>query len=216
MKSLEALDIETADQLAMGMQATTAIDYYPAPNDLAVFSVHYFLEDGQEVAMYHPSLQRMQVFEPPRGWGPGMKDAHGKPRSLQGLVPVSELIGEALDYAVGKANGWIDYPMDSIEMGDTWHCDPVKAPFGKNIEKRFYTPSTDRGQAMDIIEAAHIEWKWLPHEPVDKRVGARRATFYGPDRSFCQRGPNILVAAMRCYVASKLGDNVYIPKGLLK
>jgi hypothetical protein len=197
MKSLEALDIETADQLSMGMGATTAIDYYPSPRNLAIFSVHYFLEDGQEIAMYHPTLQRMQVFEPPREWGDGVKQAQGKPRSLQGLVPVSELIGEALDYAVCKAGGY-EGDADDIVAADSC-C----------------TPSTDPSQAMDIIEKAHIEWRWFPHEPADKQVGARRATFYGPDRSFCQFGPNILVAAMRCYVASKLGDSVYIPKELL-
>lgn len=32
---------------------------------------------------------------------------------------------------------------------------------------------------------------------------------------FKQRGPTPLIAAMRCYVASKLGENIDIPKELL-
>ena len=26
--------------------------------------------------------------------------------------------------------GWIDYPHDSLEQGQWWHCEPNKAPFG--------------------------------------------------------------------------------------
>ena len=31
----------------------------------------------------------------------------------------------------------------------------------------------------------------------------------------CERGPTKLIAAMRCYVASKLGDEVDVPEELL-
>lgn|SRR5574343_665294 len=124
-------------------------------------------------------------------------------------VRVSELTGKDLDYAVGKANGWIDYPEDSIEHGDTWHCDPDRAPFGRTIEKRFYTPSTDGEQGMYIIEQARICVKTAPsHLDTTWRAYLGNVT----DSQQCySRGDTPLIAAMRCYVTSKLGPEIEIP-----
>jgi len=33
--------------------------------------------------------------------------------------------------------------------------------------------------------------------------------------AFCWGGPTPLIAAMRCYVASRLGDDVIVPDGLV-
>ena len=64
------------------------------------------------------------------------------------------------------------------------------------------------GIAVDVVRAGWTIDSWvaaLVHE--DKEFdGVARAEEYGPTP---------LIAAMRCYVASKLGDEVDIPEGLL-
>jgi hypothetical protein len=68
-----------------------------------------------------------------------------------------------------------------------------------------YTPSTDWAQGGPIIEREGIEltctdeWKaFMPFQSIP-----------------CDEdGPTPLIAAMRCYVASKLGEDVSIPEEL--
>jgi hypothetical protein len=72
-----------------------------------------------------------------------------------------------------------------------------------------YTPSTDWAQAGPIIEREGInlvrlesaQWEAWPD--------------VGMNDQYC-RGPTPLIAAMRCYVASKLGDEVDVPDELLQ
>ncbi len=69
-----------------------------------------------------------------------------------------------------------------------------------------YTPSTDWAQGGPIIEreklAICIGWKqWLAFSDDTENAGVQ--------------GPTPLIAAMRCYVASKLGDDINIPEELL-
>lgn len=66
-------------------------------------------------------------------------------------------------------------------------------------------PSTDWSQGGPIIERECIAIKAIATEPVHWRAG-----FY-----YQIKGPTPLIAAMRCYVASKLGDEVEIPEELL-
>ena len=100
-------------------------------------------------------------------------------------MKTAELTGPALDWAVATANG------DKIN--------------------RY---STDWAQGGPLIEREHIEWQWLPSSSKDHRYGARKPSLGGAKRTFCMDGPTVLIAAMRCYVASKLGDEVEIPKAL--
>jgi hypothetical protein len=73
-----------------------------------------------------------------------------------------------------------------------------------------YTPSTDWAQGGPIIEREGV---CMVFSPKDARgawyavMGKNR--FLSPD--FEGSGPTPLVAAMRCYVASKLGDEVEVP-----
>lgn len=104
------------------------------------------------------------------------------------LVKTSELSGAALDWAVNKANRDIFSP---VEFSTKWE-------FGG-----------------PIIEREQIAIYHMPGEV----GGAWRAEWHGvsgfPVKAY-QAGPNPLIAAMRCYVASKLGDTVDIPEELLK
>jgi hypothetical protein len=100
-------------------------------------------------------------------------------------VKTNELTGAALDWAVAKATG--EYK-------------PVAVP----------KYSTDWSQGGPIIEREKIAiLSPMTGEFWDARDGKRLETPF-----VYWRGPTPLIAAMRCYVASKLGDEVEIPEGL--
>lgn len=113
-------------------------------------------------------------------------------------IKTSELIGAALDWAVAKCEGhtglWIE---------DDLHGNLIIRP---------YTPSTDWAQAGPLIERGGIT--------VSKEDGCwsayfRDNLFENDGSEHWQTGPTPLIAAMRCYVASKLGDEVNVPEELL-
>ncbi len=99
-------------------------------------------------------------------------------------MKTSELTGVALDWAVTKCEGY-DH---EVTEGDTWGM---------------WGWATDWSQGGAIIEREHIA---LWSEGYDWE-----AKQYGQHESW---GETPLIAAMRCYVASKLGDEVDIPTGL--
>jgi len=100
-------------------------------------------------------------------------------------VKTSEASGPALDWAVGKCEGKRDN-----DFG--WWWDNFK-------------PSTDWSQGGPIIERENIAL--YPHG--DGTYEAE--VFLNPKRG---AGPTPLIAAMRCYVASKLGNEVEVPDEL--
>ena len=115
-------------------------------------------------------------------------------------MKTSELIGPALDWAVAKCEGaYISKESDE----PFWLEGIVAAPCF--LDK--YQPSTDWEQGGPIIEREKIElsidcaevfcW-WAQHQLSDSM----------------EHGHTPLIAAMRCYVASKLGDEVEIPEEL--
>jgi hypothetical protein len=110
-------------------------------------------------------------------------------------MKTSELSGIALDWAVAKAIG--EYK-------------PVPVP----------NYSTDWAQGGPIIEREDISFRKY-HNPEAEGHG----TYYAMvcrssgsmirwDKKTSKQGPTPLIAAMRCYVASKLGDDVEIPEEL--
>jgi len=105
---------------------------------------------------------------------------------------VFDLQGAALDWAVAKCEGII------WEQGDLDACE-----YGPGFK-----PSTDWAQGGPIIEREKIEWRWMDGR---KSYGAEKPSQY---RTFLMDGPSILIAAMRCYVASKLGYMIELPEKL--
>ena len=107
-------------------------------------------------------------------------------------IKTAELTGAALDWAVGQATGF---------EGD-WLPDY----------------STDWAAGGPIIEGENIS-TWFCDEVLDAEtdVMVRGAAWYAEtfEGEHGVTGQTALIAAMRCYVASKLGDEVQIPEGLI-
>ena len=108
-------------------------------------------------------------------------------------VKTNELTGAALDWAVAEASGTPIYR--------SWKTLTRMDMDGQH----YWQPSIDWSQGGPIIQREELsslkcystnEWGCLNGEV------------------FCE-GPTPLVAAMRCYVASKLGDEVEIPEELV-
>jgi len=114
----------------------------------------------------------------------------------------SELTGAALDWAVAKIENpewWDDGYMDGpMRIGRFKRR--IASPDGGT-----YSPSTDWAQGGPIIEREMIEL--VPQTPA--LWDAMYKTQHIPND-----GPTPLIAAMRCYVASVLGDEVEIPEEL--
>ncbi len=112
-------------------------------------------------------------------------------------MKTSELTGHALDWAVAKCIG--HRVAENYGAYIRIHLpDPKQS--GYTVA---FCPSTDWAQGGPIIQREHIA---LWSEGYDWE--AKR---YGQHESW---GETPLIAAMRCYVASKLGDEVDIPSEL--
>jgi hypothetical protein len=78
-----------------------------------------------------------------------------------------------------------------------------------------FCPSTDWAQAGPIIERERIGPLWLGDGADRDWIAAAKSRCLGVNPEFAY-GPTLLTAAMRCYVASKLGNEVEVPDNLLK
>ena len=124
-------------------------------------------------------------------------------------MKTSQLTGEALDWAVAKCE-----------------CILVeKSEDGKltiNSQWDYWFPSCDWSQGGVIIEREKIELAYRPQGDLrslhssrkpDWAAGIYNTTKYTTDH-ICS-GETPLIAAMRCYVASKLGDEIEVPSEML-
>ena len=116
-------------------------------------------------------------------------------------MKTAELTGAALDWAVA-----------SIELtGHDGYTNVLMVTVGDDNDWK-YSPSTDWAQGGPIIEREEIE---LTRGSLDSNEWvATIDLFEGDVMRESQSGETPLIAAMRCYVASKLGDEVEIPDEL--
>jgi hypothetical protein len=132
-------------------------------------------------------------------------------------INTSGLTGAALDWAVAYASGRLgQYIRDETRPGasildmefDEFGELVVYVPGRAGDPYVPWRPSSDWSQGGPIIERERIELR--DRAPV---FGDFEATIkLGSMNAF---GPTPLIAAMRCYVASKLGDTVDVPDELL-
>lgn len=113
-------------------------------------------------------------------------------------IKTQDLTGPALDWAVAKCEGH--------NVRKQWSG----FLFLMDIERQIaeWKPSTAWAQGGPIIERERIAMK--PNGCLEEWHANTQKYF-----DTWQYGPTPLVAAMRCYVASKLGDTVDIPNELL-
>lgn len=107
-------------------------------------------------------------------------------------IKVSELTGAALDWAVAKRAGeyLAGYAVD-------WRNNRANK-YSANWAKG--GPIIER-ERISLVGVGIVNWK----------ASINKADMY----TATQYGDTPLIAAMRCYVASKLGDTVAVPKDLI-
>jgi len=119
-------------------------------------------------------------------------------------IKTSELTGPALDWAVAKCEAVKLHPIPQNGV--------MEVHFSQPNGGDSFSPSTDWAQAGPIIEREEISvsrefssstngYEWAAWTPAPIRDDAEAFGY----------GPTLLTAAMRCYVASKLGDEVEVP-----
>ena len=114
-------------------------------------------------------------------------------------IKVSEATNIHLDWLVTQIDGW-----------------PVTQALTRCKERgrvtliggSVFSPSTNWAQGGPIIEREGID---ILVEQRDFKVWAAEI-YHSPKGYIRQKGTTPLIAAMRCYVASKMGDTVEIPK----
>lgn len=118
-------------------------------------------------------------------------------------MKTSELIGAVLDWAVAKC--------EEVKIGQ---------PEGRTFAFEWslmhdagdMNYSTDWAQGGPIIERERIAVEFVRRDEVDSALLVWSANKYGT--GYDEEGFTPLIAAMRCYVASKLGDEVELPEEL--
>lgn len=108
-------------------------------------------------------------------------------------MKTSELQGAALDWAVARCEGGV----------------------GENqLLGAWYAPSTDWAQGGPIIEREGISVQCIPAGTSQGWWAIKDSTFHDRSRPDETRGDTPLIAAMRCFVSSRLGDEVDVPDEL--
>lgn len=110
-------------------------------------------------------------------------------------VKTSELTGPALDWAVAKADGWSEEGIEDIANGDKYPEHDFSTDWSQG------GPIIER-ECMDLLCLAGGDDGWQ----ADKYLHTEKVEGYGPTP---------LIAAMRCFCASRLGDEVDVPEELL-
>ena len=111
-------------------------------------------------------------------------------------MKTNELTRAALNWAVAKCEG------EQIYL-------PLLARICPDVgEPEFYEPATNWAQGGPIIEREIAK--------IERFSDAlwEATAFTNNAQDFVQTGSTPLIAAMRCYVASKLGDEVNVPEEL--
>ena len=114
-------------------------------------------------------------------------------------MKTSELTGAALDWAVAKCEGMSRLDERVTRDGIRWAGD-------------FFKPSEHWSEGGPIIERERIQV--FPHNGGTDWCGVAHVQREGYVAILTNDGPTPLVAAMRCYCISCLGDEVDIPEEL--
>jgi hypothetical protein len=128
-------------------------------------------------------------------------------------MKTSELTGAALDWAVAKCEGYTCLHKTEGRMPHEpqlvmW---PPRKAYGL-VDLWELGYSTDWSQGGAIIEREKIDVMWCGDRWCAYTADAECTT--GDDRQLVTEGNTPLIAAMRGYVTSKLGDEIKLPEEL--
>lgn len=117
-------------------------------------------------------------------------------------VKVSEATGPALDWLVAKCEGLEPFTNTPYDGNSYTHG-------GRCFVQRYSTNWYEGGPIIELEGITSGPWDTSP-----------AAAHYGTPHTVCSTNPRIvgptpLIAAMRCYVTSKLGDTAEVPEELL-
>jgi Protein of unknown function (DUF2591) len=128
-------------------------------------------------------------------------------------VKISEATGPCLDWLVAKCEGADGLFFDGVTWGFNLNGQTKVLAKGWGPMMTFL-PSIEYTQGGPIIEREKIDLHLLYDKP---NIWA--ASLSNPWETlpnvFSRLGPTPLIAAMRCFVASKMGDTFEVPEGLL-
>ena len=121
-------------------------------------------------------------------------------------VKTNEASGVVLDWMVAKCEGvGVDTPDFDLRYMDAWPYSTEWSQGGPIIERWIYKLFKNVGGTY----TAQIKTRAPYYSPTyDADIGMDVVT--------TASGPSPLIAAMRCYVTSKLGDSVEVPNELLE
>lgn len=128
-------------------------------------------------------------------------------------VKTSELIDAALDWAAAVCLGAVWQPKSARASFFIWPGTPVK--YSAHAPRY----STDWAQGGPIIDREQIDLMHAVEGSLHWNQGIKCTAHWRKKSVSMQMycgGPTSLIAAMRCYVASKLGDEVDVPEELVK
>ena len=119
-------------------------------------------------------------------------------------IKTQDLTGIQLDWAVAKCLNWKDYNEDGV---------PYIELDSSHMSRRFgpYKPSTDWEHAGPIIDWQNIHWGFGTKDGNKVVIASKLGHHVKP-----LLGPTPLIAAMRCYVDSILGNKIEIPEELIE
>lgn len=140
-------------------------------------------------------------------------------------IKTSELTGAALDWAVAKCEGEVYSPVETYDgIGLRYPATRYSSDWalgGPIIERESITViriDDDFGvDAKGFCNNVRIPvWGATTgqHGPQEQYEGERYPPQYEVSAHDVVNGSTLLIAAMRCYVASKLGDEVDLPNSI--
>lgn len=128
-------------------------------------------------------------------------------------IKTNKLVGAALDWAVAKCEGLKLYRNALLggQIKEGWWVSGYYMDPNNWIPLNLLNFSTDWAQGGPVIEREKIQL--LPS--ITKCEQPWHSSNPANDYASHQYGPTPLIAAMRVYVASKLGDTVDVPDELI-
>lgn len=115
-------------------------------------------------------------------------------------LKTSELTGPALDWAVAKCEGYAD-------------ISPLTTDGQRRLRTHNYSANWAKGGPIIEREGISSLYLYVTDDPFRWAATAKPTIQkVKPDSVY---GPTMLIAAMRCYVASKMGEEIDVPDELI-